>query len=71
MKKTASFSIKNFNEFRNKMLNWVKPFNIFCLLDNREYNFTEPAFECLLAAGSKDRIEMNAANAFGFFKEIC
>ena len=34
------------------MLNWTKPFNIFCLLDNNQYNFSTPQFECLLAAGS-------------------
>jgi para-aminobenzoate synthetase component 1 len=68
--KKATFEINNFNEFRIKMLNWVKPFNIFCLLDNREYNFTDPAFECLLAAGSKDNIEMQAGNAFDSLKEF-
>lgn len=46
------------------MLNWVNRFNIFCLLDNRHYHFNEPAFECLLAAGSKANIEMQAGKAF-------
>jgi para-aminobenzoate synthetase component I len=70
VKKTASFPITNFNEFRNKMLNWVKPFNIFCLLDNREYNFSDPAFECLLAAGSKYNLGANAGNAFDSLKSF-
>jgi para-aminobenzoate synthetase component 1 len=46
------------------MLNWVNRFNIFCLLDNRHYNFNKPAFECLLAAGSKKNVEMQAGKAF-------
>ena len=46
------------------MLNWVNRFNIFCLLDNRHYDFSKPAFECLLAAGSKQNIEMQAGKAF-------
>lgn len=64
MKKAFSFPIDNFTEFRYKMLNWVQPFNIFCLLDNRQYRFEEAAFECLLAVGSKRSIEVNAGNAF-------
>ena len=46
------------------MLNWVNRFNIFCLLDNRQYDFSKPAFECLLAAGCKDSIEMQSGKAF-------
>ncbi len=52
------------------MLNWANRFNIFCLLDNRQYNFTSPAFECLLAAGCKKKIELNAGNAFNELKEF-
>lgn len=46
------------------MLNWVNRFNIFCLLDNRHYNFNKPAFECLLAAGSKESTEIEAGKGF-------
>ena len=53
------------------MLNWAKQFNIFCFLDNRQYNFTAPAFECLLGAGSKRRIELPAGNAFQALKQFC
>ena len=34
------------------MLSWANQFNIFCLLDNNNFNFEAPAFECLLAVGS-------------------
>ncbi len=42
------------------MLNWVNRFNIFCLLDNRHYDFNKPPFECLLAAGSKTNVVKQA-----------
>jgi para-aminobenzoate synthetase component 1 len=68
--KGKSFPVNNFNEFRIKMLNWVKPFNIFCLLDNQQYHFDEPAFECLLAAGAKHRLEMQYDKAFEALKHF-
>lgn len=46
------------------MLNWVNRFSIFCFLDNQQYSFSEPAFECLLAAGSKKSVCANAGSAF-------
>ena len=46
------------------MLNWVNRFNIFCFLDNQQYDFSKPAFECLLAAGSKVNVEVQAGKAF-------
>ncbi|MGG9961773.1 anthranilate synthase component I family protein [Ferruginibacter sp. SUN106] len=63
-KNSQTFSLNNFTEFRIQMLNWANRFNIFCLLDNQHYNFTTPAFECLLAAGSKKNITAHAGNAF-------
>jgi para-aminobenzoate synthetase component 1 len=70
VKKATTFTINNFTELRIKMLNWLKPFNIFCLLDNSGYHFEEPAFECLLAVGCKARLELNAGNAFTALKEF-
>lgn len=46
------------------MLNWLNRFSIFCLLDNLQYNFSKPAFECLVAAGCREGIEVQAGNAF-------
>jgi len=46
------------------MLNWANRFNIFCLLDNQQYHFETPAFECLLAVGCREKIAINAGNAF-------
>jgi para-aminobenzoate synthetase component 1 len=63
-KAPQSFSITNISDFKNKMLNWANQFSIFCLLDNQQYHFEQPAFECLLAAGSKKNIECSYENAF-------
>ena len=46
------------------MLNWVNRFSIFCFLDNHQYNYSVASFECLLAAGCKKSIEVQAGNAF-------
>ena len=50
------------------MLNWANQFNIFCLLDNHQYDFETPGFECLLAVGCKKRIESAPGNAFSDLK---
>ena len=46
------------------MLNWTKQFNIFCLLDNNQYNFSDPQFECLLATGSVKTLQAKPGNTF-------
>ena len=63
-KNAATFTLNNFTAFRIQMLNWANRFNIFCLLDNQHYNFTTPAFECLLAVGSKKNITLQAGTAY-------
>ena len=64
MKKSISFPVNDFTLFKVKMLNWAYRFNIFCLLDNRLYNFNKPEFECLLAAGTKTFVNMEPGKAF-------
>lgn len=58
------FPLNNITDFKGKMLNWASQFSIFCLLDNQQYHFEEPAFECLLAAGCKKNIELHCGSAF-------
>jgi len=70
MRKCISFPVDDFNIFKIKMLNWVNRFNIFCLLDNQHYDLNKPAFECLLAAGSKAGIEQEAGNAFDILRNF-
>jgi para-aminobenzoate synthetase component I len=55
---------QNFINLKTKMLNWANQFNIFCLLDNNEYKFEQPAFECLLAVGCVQSYLFNGTNDF-------
>jgi len=64
VKKCTSFPVSDFKTFKIQMLNWANRFSIFSFLDNQQYGFSKPAFECLLAAGSKKIIRANAGNAF-------
>lgn len=50
------------------MLNWANQFNIFCLLDNHQYHFEQPGFECLLAIGPAKSFEACPGNAFNDLK---
>jgi para-aminobenzoate synthetase component I len=45
------------------MLNWSKRFDIFCLLDNHQYQIAPHSMECLLAAGLRRQLKVNAGNA--------
>jgi para-aminobenzoate synthetase component 1 len=69
-KNAVTFPLYNFTEFRIQMLNWANRFNIFCLLDNQHYNFTAPAFECLLAVGNKKNIVARAGTAYSALKDF-
>ena len=52
------------------MLNWVKPFNIFCFLDNNNYKFQQPEFDCILAAGESHSIYLQQENLFDSLKQF-
>jgi para-aminobenzoate synthetase component 1 len=52
------------------MLNWVSRFNIFCLLDNHQYQLAHHQHECLLAAGALESVQANAGNAFEQLKNF-
>jgi para-aminobenzoate synthetase component 1 len=38
------------------MLNWLRPFSIFCYLDNQQYQIAPHTTDCLVAAGSQSFI---------------
>ncbi|MBD0353207.1 MAG: hypothetical protein ICV65_18850, partial [Flavisolibacter sp.] len=44
---------------KQKMLNWAQQFSIFCFLDNQDYSIAPHRYECLLAAGVTDFINVN------------
>lgn len=70
MKKGITFPVDNFIDIKIKMLNWANQFSIFCLLDNHLYNFEQPAFECLLAAGCKRKIAITPGDVFKKIKQF-
>jgi len=54
----SKFVVNDNIVFKMKMLNWSRRFNIFCFLDNNQYDFEQPDFECLLAAGCKGSVSL-------------
>ena len=52
------------------MLNWSSRFNIFCFLDNNQYHFEIPAFDCLLAAGCKRSVVLDRNDLFTSLKQF-
>ena len=70
MEKKNSFGVVDLADFKIQMLNWVNRFSIFCYLDNQDYDITDPAFECLLAAGCKKNILFSGPGAIEALKEF-
>jgi para-aminobenzoate synthetase component 1 len=48
---------------KQRMLNWVQQFSIFCLLDNHQYQIAPHSEEFLLAAGMRRSISLPAGQA--------
>lgn len=69
-KANHTFFVNNILEFKTKMLNWVNQFNIFCLLDNNNYQFGTPAFDLMLAVGVKDQIILDSSIDFNALKDF-
>ena len=69
-KANHTFFVNNIQEFKTKMLNWVNQFNIFCLLDNNNYQFGTPAFDLMLAVGVKDQIILDSSIDFNALKNF-
>ena len=57
-RKFASYPVSDMMAIKAGMLNCAKQFNIFCLLDNHQYDFSSPSFECMIGAGVMHSIEM-------------
>jgi para-aminobenzoate synthetase component I len=47
------------------VLNWAQRFNTFCFLDNHQYQIEPHSMECLLAAGVRRQLKVDAGNALG------
>ncbi len=59
----CTYTITNFAEAKEKVLNWVKRFSTFCFLDNNQYRIRPHTEECLLAAGEKRSIRISRGMA--------
>lgn len=66
----CTFSLSNFEQVKEKVLNWVNRFNTFCFLDNHHYQIGPYSVECLLAAGVKRQLKAEAGNALEQLKEF-
>lgn len=61
----CSFAITDFEEAKEKVLNWAQQFSTFCFLDNHRYQLEPHSAECLLAAGVKREIRSTAGQGPG------
>ncbi len=59
----CQFIFTDFEQTKKKVLNWVKRFNTFCFLDNHQYQITPHTQECLLGAGVKRELKIDAGKA--------
>ena len=54
-----SFPLADISGFKKKMLNWLRPFSIFCYLDNHQYQMVPHQTDCLVAVGAMAAVEGN------------
>jgi para-aminobenzoate synthetase component 1 len=62
-RKFTSYSLTDFNQFKNQLLNFGKRFSNFCFLDNHDYDF-DKSFECIAGFGPVKSITANSENNF-------
>lgn len=51
---SATYTVTNFQDCKQQMLNWANRFNICCFMDNHFYSSTYSSYDCLVAVGSVD-----------------
>ncbi len=64
------YKVDNFQELKNKMLNWTNRFSIFCYLDNHQYQIQPHVTECLLAAGCQQSFTSDKVYDFTSFQHF-
>jgi para-aminobenzoate synthetase component 1 len=55
---------------KEKVLSWIQQFDTFCFLDNHGYQVEPHTEECMLAAGKKREIKLDAGNALTPFQKF-
>lgn len=59
----CTFPISDFEQAKEKVLNYAKSFSTFCFLDNHQYQLLPHNQECLLAAGIRRQLQANSGHA--------
>ncbi len=57
------FTISDFEQAKEKVLNWTRRFSTFCFLDNHQYQLEPHSIECLVGAGVRRSIASSAGTA--------
>ena len=65
-----TININSAEQLKQKVLNWLMPFNTFCFLDNHSYADELGSVECLAAAGVRQKIKANAGIALEQLQEF-
>lgn len=52
------------NAFKQKALQWAASFEVCCCLNSNKYSDPYTQYDCLIAIGSEQTLEVNAGNAF-------
>ena len=66
----CQYKVDNFQELKNKMLNWTNRFSIFCFLDNHQYQVQPNFTECLLAAGCRQSFSSDEVPGLASFQQF-
>lgn len=66
----CQFTITQFEQVKEKVLNWANRFSTFCLLDNHQYQIAPHTEECLLAAGVKRECRQSSGAALDALQEF-
>lgn len=61
---TQQFVITDNILFKEKMLNWVNQFGIFCFLDSCDFDKNHQQFEWILAASAKEELAITDVSSF-------
>lgn len=66
----CQIAIIDFEQVKEKVLNWAQRFSTFCFLDNHQYQLEPHSEECLLAAGVKRQYSAAAGNALAGLQQF-
>ncbi|MEJ7778393.1 MAG: anthranilate synthase component I family protein [Daejeonella sp.] len=64
------FAIADPDAFKARALHWANSFDTACYFDSNNYSDPYSVFDCLIAAGAKTKITLNAGNAFAELEQF-